>query len=151
MWLPFLGLVIRGLPALIKIATAGVIDADEIVEDELSKVMETLTGDALENYLKQKNTILAFHDALTNLINLTTLGKPIVIFVDELDRCRPPYAISLLERIKHLFDIEGLVFVLSLDKEQLGHSIGAVYGDRIDSASYLKLLRKINFIGAADF
>jgi predicted KAP-like P-loop ATPase len=37
------------------------------------------------------------------------------IFVDELDRCRPDYAISYLETIKHVFDIHGLVFVLSID------------------------------------
>lgn len=128
----------RGLPALIKIATAGVIDAEKIIEDEVSKAMEALTGDALENYFKQKTAIKNFHVALKESIAQSPGGKPVVIFVDELDRCRPTYAISLLERIKHLFDIEGLVFVLSLDKTQLGHSIGAVYGEGIDSVSYLR-------------
>lgn len=128
----------RGIPALIKIATAGIIDADEIVEDVASNVMDELTGDALDNYFKQKNAIHEFHEYLTKLVANSTTRKPVVIFVDELDRCRPTYAISLLERIKHLFDIEGLVFVLSLDKTQLGYSIGAVYGERIDSVSYLR-------------
>ena len=59
-------------------------------------------------------------------------------FVDELDRCRPTYTVELLERIKHFFDVEGLVFVLSLDKEQLGHSIRAVYGAGIDVDGYLR-------------
>ena len=122
----------RGIPALIKIGTAGVIDTDKIIEDELSKVMESLAGDALDDYLKQKNSISEFQKALTEFINSAANGKPVVIFVDELDRCRPTYAIALLERIKHLFNIEGLVFVLALDKEQLGHSIGAVYGNGID-------------------
>jgi len=128
----------RGIPALIKIGTAGVIDADKIIEDELSKTMGALAGDALDDYLQQKNAITEFHIALTEFIKSSADKKPIVIFVDELDRCRPTYAIALLERIKHLFNIEGLVFVLALDKIQLGHSIGAVYGDRIDSNGYLR-------------
>ncbi len=127
----------KGIPALIKIATAGVIDAEKIIEDEASKVMEALTGDMLNNYFRQKSAIAEFHEALTKLIAESKI-KPIVIFVDELDRCRPTYAISLLERIKHLFNIEGLVFVLSLDKSQLCHSISAVYGYNFDSESYLR-------------
>lgn len=128
----------RGLPALIKIGTAGVIDAEKIVEDELAKAMGALAGDALDDYLKQKGAITEFQKALSNFINTAADGKPVVLFVDELDRCRPTYAIALLERIKHLFNIEGLVFVLSLDKVQLGHSIGAVYGQGIDSIGYLR-------------
>lgn len=128
----------RGIPALIKIGTAGVIDTDKIIEDELSKAMGALAGDALDDYLKQKDSITEFHKALSEFIKSSVEEKPIVIFVDELDRCRPTYAIALLERIKHLFNIEGLVFILALDKIQLGHSIGAVYGDGIDSNGYLR-------------
>lgn len=128
----------RGIPALVKIGTAGIIDADKIIEDEIMKATGSLAGDALDNYLQQKKAISEFHDALTKFINQSADGKPLVIFVDELDRCRPNYAIELLERIKHLFSTEGLVFVLALDKKQLGHSIQAVYGNGIDSNGYLR-------------
>jgi hypothetical protein len=60
------------------------------------------------------------------------------VFIDELDRCRPTYSIELLERIKHLFDIPGLVFVLATDLAQLSNSICAVYGSRFDSRRYLQ-------------
>jgi hypothetical protein len=56
--------------------------------------------------------------------------------VDELDRCRPTFAIEVLERIKHLFNVPHLVFLIGADLGQLGKSIKAVYGD-IDSADYL--------------
>ena len=75
---------------------------------------------------------------MTKFINGSNREKTVIIFVDELDRCRPSYAIELLERIKHLFNIGGLVFVLALDREQLGHSIKAVYGNGIDSDGYLR-------------
>lgn len=128
----------RGIPALIRIGTAGVIDADKIVEDEMVKAAGSLTGDALDNYLQQKAAISEFQNALTSFIDKSANEEQLIIFVDELDRCRPSYAIELLERIKHLFNIDGLVFLLALDKEQLGHSIRAVYGNGIDSDGYLR-------------
>jgi hypothetical protein len=128
----------RGIPALVRIGTGGMVDADKLIEDEMMKAAGALTGDALDNYLQQKQAIYEFHAALTNFIEKSADGKPLVIFVDELDRCRPNYAIELLERIKHLFNTEGLIFVLALDKEQLGHSIKAVYGNGIDSVGYLR-------------
>lgn len=61
---------------------------------------------------------------------------PLVIVIDELDRCRPIFAIELLERIKHLFDVPHLVFVIGMDADQLKKSLKAVYGD-IDTQDYL--------------
>lgn len=63
--------------------------------------------------------------------------KPMFVFLDELDRCRPTYAIETLERIKHLFDIKDLFFVLATDTKQLCHSIGVVYGEKFNSDRYL--------------
>ena len=65
-------------------------------------------------------------------------ARPLVFFIDELDRCRPSFAIEMLERIKHLFDVDHLVFVLSVDKTQLEAATCAVYGEKIDSAEYLR-------------
>ena len=128
----------RGIPALIKIGTGGILDADKIIEDEISKAAGTLASDALDNYLEQKDLIVEFHNAFAEFVEKSSNDKQLIIFVDELDRCRPNYAIELLERIKHLFDIEGIVFVLALDKTQLGQSIGAIYGSGIDSDGYLR-------------
>jgi|TARA_R110001632_G_scaffold42165_1_gene106307 phosphopantetheine adenylyltransferase len=64
-------------------------------------------------------------------------NKQVFIFIDELDRCRPTYAIEMLETVKHLFDIPNFIFVLSTDTNQLQHSIKAVYGHDFDSHEYL--------------
>lgn len=62
---------------------------------------------------------------------------PAFVFIDELDRCRPSYAVEMLEAIKHIFDIKGIVFVVATDTEQLQHAVKAVYGDRFDAGVYL--------------
>ncbi len=62
---------------------------------------------------------------------------PAFIFIDELDRCRPSYAVEMLETIKHIFDIEGIVFVVATDTEQLQHAVKAIYGEGFDARLYL--------------
>lgn len=62
---------------------------------------------------------------------------PIYIFIDELDRCRPSYAIKLLEIVKHIFDVSGVVFIISTDTNQLQHSIKVIYGHDFDASHYL--------------
>ncbi|GAB3476782.1 KAP family P-loop NTPase fold protein [Marinomonas epiphytica] len=65
------------------------------------------------------------------------LQYPAFIFIDELDRCRPSYAVEMLETIKHIFDIEGIVFVVATDTEQLQHAVKAIYGEGFDARLYL--------------
>ena len=62
----------------------------------------------------------------------------IFLFIDELDRCRPDYAISYLETIKHVFDIHGLVFVLAVDYQQLECSAKALFGAELKFPDYFR-------------
>ncbi|MEZ8053822.1 KAP family P-loop NTPase fold protein [Vibrio atlanticus] len=68
---------------------------------------------------------------------LTDKHYPAFVFIDELDRCRPSYAVEMLEAIKHIFDIEGVVFVLATDTRQLQHAVRVVYGQGFDADIYL--------------
>jgi hypothetical protein len=52
--------------------------------------------------------------------------------------CRPGFALKLLECIKHLFAVDGMVFVLAMDRQQLRSSVGAIYGTGIDAEDYLR-------------
>ncbi|WP_442489371.1 KAP family P-loop NTPase fold protein [Halomonas litopenaei] len=70
---------------------------------------------------------------------------PVYVFVDELDRCRPTYAIELLERVKHFLDVPGCKFVIATDTKQLCHSIKAVYGSGFNSFGYLKRFFDITY------
>ena len=63
--------------------------------------------------------------------------KPLVVFIDELDRCRPTYAIELLEVAKHLFAVDGVVFVLGVNRSELAESVKAVYGASFNAEGYL--------------
>ena len=64
-------------------------------------------------------------------------GHPMVFIIDELDRCRPTFAIELLERVKHIFDVPNLVFVFGLNRDELKEALRSIYG-KIDADVYLR-------------
>lgn len=72
-------------------------------------------------------------------------GKPIILFIDELDRCRPDYAVDMLEVIKHVFDIENVKVVLVTNTKQLCAAINHRYGAEVDAQKYLDKFLKYSF------
>jgi hypothetical protein len=105
--------------------------AGEGTADATSKWIEK----KLEDYTQEKASLEHFRAELTKFA--AAQDKPVVIFIDELDRCRPTFAVQLIERIKHFFDVPNLVFVLLLNREQLETAIKGVYGSETDAATYL--------------
>ena len=131
----------RGVVAAVKLATMNAIDLDEAAEDLLSATAGDATEDVIESFKNEKASLELFREELeaaVKAIQSDDALKPLVFFIDELDRCRPTFAIELLERIKHLFDLKNIVFVLSIDKAQLEAITAVVYGERIDAPEYLR-------------
>lgn len=130
------------LPVGVKLVTAGMIDIDSVSDKALSDFAGKIAQDRIDRYENDKQTIAKFKESLSSFVE--ELGRtgdkklPLVFFIDELDRCRPTYAVELLERIKHLFNISSIIFVLATDKEQLGHSIRALYGQQMNVDGYLR-------------
>ena len=71
--------------------------------------------------------------------------KPIILFIDELDRCRPDYAVDMLEVIKHVFDVENVKVVLVTNTKQLRAAINHRYGVEVDAQKYLDKFLKYSF------
>ena len=91
--------------------------------------------DAKSNAIRDLKTNIA--QWIETVIAHKKLQFPAFIFIDELDRCRPSYAVEMLETIKHIFDIKGIVFVVATDTEQLQHAVKAIYGEGFDARLYL--------------
>lgn len=98
------------------------------------KLKEHLSAQ-VENYENEKKSLDYFKAQLAEITS--KLDKPLVFIVDELDRCKPEFAIRLIERIKHFFDIPKVVFILAVNKTQLEESINNFYGFS-NTANYLE-------------
>lgn len=139
----------RSVPVAAKIATAGALDLDKITEQALSSFAESVAKEQLEKYEKSKKTLKAFRNALSELASSITDNenpKPLVFIIDELDRCRPNFSIEILEKAKHFFNVENIVFVLGADKAQLGHSIKAIYGSKLNVNGYLRRFIDFDYV-----
>lgn len=106
-------------------------------------VKESLT---LEDILEKIKTAEEIRKLVKNILDsvITEKAQRLVLFIDELDRCRPSYAIEMLERIKHYFDDERIIFIISINKEQLVHTISKYYGYGFDSTGYLNKFFDLN-------
>jgi hypothetical protein len=113
------------------------IAASEFVEGKKSKRKESnIIPNTFTVYEERKQAMGALKSAIKEIISSS---KPKVLFlVDELDRCRPDYAISYLETIKHIFDIKGAVFILATDRHQLENSAKTAFGPDLDFDEYYR-------------
>lgn len=98
------------------------IDPIKIVDDKdkISKAIKNprdITKNIFSNMSNRIKAINEFESELHKLCKSLN-GKLLYIFIDELDRVNPEYAIKYLETIKHFFQIEGVVFVITANKEQ---------------------------------
>lgn len=111
---------------------------DKSLSDELAGLPEKIIEDHLVNYDVNKQAISDFETALIDLVKEISPDKPLIFIIDELDRCKPSYSVELLEKIKHLFSVPNIHFVLSLNREQLEASIKGIYGQGINSKLYIQ-------------
>lgn len=101
-----------------------------------SDIIDTLqTGNYLDALKESKNIECSMAEFLDSL--LAERGYRLVVFIDELDRCKPSYAVKLLERIKHYFSNDRITFVFSVNIYELQHTIRKFYGDNFNGGRYL--------------
>lgn len=110
--------------------------------DDAADTTSELVKSLIEDQARTTTQVEEFKAAVVERLNIAAdnnnLKKPAFIFIDELDRCRPTYAIELLERIKHFFELADCRFIIASDSKQLAHSIRAVYGQGFSSERYLQ-------------
>lgn len=113
-------------------------DAQGFITEGVDKFFE----ESLQNHTEKMKAIESLKKSISHLLEYlkekTQYHLPLFIFIDELDRCRPDYAIRLLEGIKYLFDAKNVCFVVSTNMTQLSESVKAVYGSGFDAYRYLK-------------
>ncbi|MBF0097392.1 MAG: hypothetical protein HQM04_06065 [Magnetococcales bacterium] len=109
----------------------GIDEFDKGVADHVEKQLIK----RLANHADDRKSVDGFKKLLQEYAQKT--DKPLVIIIDELDRCRPDFAVRTIERIKHFFDVPGVVFILLVNRSQLEASIRGIYGADVDATTYL--------------
>lgn len=130
--LPYVGILARSLgKAALELAIPG--NGGTLLESvrlAAAGVYETAVTRALEECARTEERITALQTVLTRL----TRRRSLLIIVDELDRCRPDFAVALLEKIKHVFTVPNITFLLVANVGQLRNSLAHQYGLQADEA-----------------
>ena len=121
----------RAAPGAIRLATADILDINPLLEKEFGNALASYAKEGLSAYQEAKKSVKKFRDTLQDMADAVSRSKgsrPLIVMIDELDRCRPSYAVELLEVAKHLFAVDHIVFVLAVNRSELAHSIkGPIY------------------------
>lgn len=101
-----------------------------------SKILDSLfSEEQLKPFMKKKLFEKEIQNFISELPN--ERGNKLVIFIDELDRCNPSYAVKLLEQIKHYMEDDRIIFVFSVNINQLQYTIKHYYGNNFNATKYL--------------
>ena len=141
-----LPLIIKGFARKI-IGTEAVeefIDLSDKTDEEVEDFIGEVAQESFARNQSIKKSIELFKNQLADTVKKITKQvssedkQKLIIFVDELDRCKPTYALQVLECIKHLFSVEGVIFILSIDQAQLQATIEKSYGLKGMGEGYLR-------------
>lgn len=138
----------RAIPGAVRLATAGILDINPLLEKEVGNALASYAEERLSAYQQAQESVIQFRDTLQGMADAVSKskgGRPLIVMIDELDRCRPSYAVELLEVAKHLFTVDHIVFVLAVNRSELAHSIRALYGNDFDAQGYLRRFFDVDF------
>lgn len=117
----------------------------ETVTDAAATIASHTIDATVEALLKEQIEAEKNLETLKACLKELAADKPIILFIDELDRCRPDYAVDMLEVIKHVFDVENVKVVLVTNTKQLRAAINHRYGVEVDAHKYLDKFLKYSF------
>jgi len=124
------------------VSTGGTTELVITAADLFKEAGANLLGKSKEH----KTSVLDFREQLKKArealakaqTDSTVPRSPLVFLVDELDRCRPDFSIRALERIKHFFNVPGIVFVIATDGDNLPSAVQCLYGPSVEGERYLR-------------
>ena len=132
------------VPGVIRFAASQV----PVVGSQIAETAGSFAEDRLSRHSEARTSVKQFRKVLQDMAAAlweATGSRPLMVMIDELDRCRPSYAVKLLEVAKHLFSADRIVFVLAVNCDQLAHSVKAQYGNDFDAEGYLRRFFDVDF------
>lgn len=101
--------------------------------------LDNFTDTYIGSYIERAEHISRASEEISNILYNyeQKTGKKILFVIDDLDRCKPTFAVELFESIKHNFNSDSAAFVICANNEQLQYTIKKYYGEGFDGYEYL--------------
>ncbi len=105
----------------------------EAIEEGSDSFIDQSLESMIKDQVEAEKNLSTLKEALKDIASI----NPVILLIDELDRCRPDFAVMMLETIKHVFDVENVQIILITNAEQLKATIKHSYGSETNSHDYL--------------
>ncbi len=114
---------------------------------DLAGLIKSNASKRMDQYKEQSESMESFRTELKKVARKVReqTQKPLIVLIDELDRCKPSYAVEFLEIIKHLMSVDNIVYTFATNRSELAHAISGCYGSDYDSKGYLRRFFDIDF------
>ena len=101
----------------------------------------------LDEYKEQLKSVESFRAKLEKVAQEVrkSTKRPLIVLIDELDRCRPSYSVEFLEIIKRLMGVDHIVYTFAMNRSELAHAVSGCYGPDFDDKGYLRRFFDIDF------
>ncbi len=118
--------------------TGGILSLTDITVETIKNALASkgteVDKDDIEGVFKAfkskevRKSIKSFHDDFANLLKQTKI-KRLVVFIDELDRCKHDTILDTLEAIRLFLFTKGTSFVIGADERQIRYAVQMKYPD----------------------
>ena len=135
-------------PAIVQSLLAALPVVGKPLGEIVDGLRDSYVDERVSAYRDARKSVEEFKVALQDIADAVSADREhalLVVIIDELDRCRPSYAVELLEVAKHLFSVDGVVFVIAVNRGELAHSVQALYGSGFDARGYLGRFFDVDF------
>lgn len=103
---------------------------------DINDIKDNLMGIQNEELLQEFKVFKKCKEKIISSLEKKCKKKPQIFIIDELDRCKPNFAMDTLEIVKHFFDVENCIFIIAVDKLQLEESVKTIYGQEMNAEKY---------------
>ena len=94
-------------------------DFQREIQDASDSAINWAVESALEDHVRANESLQGLRESL----HVIAKEQRLVVVLDELDRCRPDFALAILEMVKHVFDVDNVFFILVANRTQIVDSI----------------------------
>lgn len=140
----------------LKIISMGAVDGDidtvsEIVKDEFVDASDRYLSEVAESFEKSlsqrdfRQTLRESFEQTVSAITEESEGRNLIVIIDELDRCKPKFALDFLEDIKHFLSVSGVQYFIFCDENVLHGQAEMMLGAKKSGEKYVQKFQDYRF------